>query len=275
MKANTLNLKTILGIENLEQFKFHAARNNGDDEPLDVFLRDREEWDSWNSWQGKKNEFNRDYVVSFMKFYPEEETWLFGGIYKILNRGPKKNSHSYKIELLHKGHELIGRLKIKATISRGRSFNLKNLHDRIQISEILKECYSGEPFNGYENVSLEFPMLETIIGNERMDWKSALQNVKGVYVIVDKKTGKKYVGSASGETGIWARWSDYIQTGHGWNKELIDLVKGDDKNYAHDNFRITLIECWPFKTDDSAIIRRENFWKEALLTRGKHGYNKN
>ena len=48
----TLNLKTILGIENLEQFKFHAARNNRYDEPLDVFLRDRDEWDSWNSWQG-------------------------------------------------------------------------------------------------------------------------------------------------------------------------------------------------------------------------------
>lgn len=118
-------------------------------------------------------------------------------------------------------------------------------------------------------------MLETIIGNERMDWKSALQNVKGVYVIADKKTGKKYVGSAYGEKGIWARWSTYMQTGHGSNIELKDLVQGGGRNYARDNFRITLIECWPFKTDDSAIISRENFWKEALLTRGKHGYNKN
>ena len=221
-----------------------------------------------------ENEFNRDYVVSFIKFYPEEDTWLFGGIYKILDRRPKKNSPSYKIELLDNGQELIGRLKIKAKISRGRSFKLETLHKRIRVSEILKECYSGESFNGYENVSLDFSMLETIIGNERMDWKSALQNVKGVYVIADKKTGKKYVGSASGETGIWARWSTYMQTGHGWNKELIDLV-GKGKNYAHDNFRITLIECWPFKTDDKAIKSRENFWKEALLTRGKHGYNEN
>ena len=118
-------------------------------------------------------------------------------------------------------------------------------------------------------------MLETIIRNERMTWKSALQNIKGVYVIVDKKTGKKYVGSAYGETGIWARWRAYIETGHGWNRELIGLGNGDGNNYARDNFRITLIECWPFKTDDSAIISRESFWKEALLTRGKHGYNKN
>lgn len=85
-----LNLKTILGIEDIKQFKFHAARNNGDAEPLDVFLRDREEWNSWNRWQGNKNEFNRAYVVSFMQFYPEDNTWLFGGIYKILGRGLKK-----------------------------------------------------------------------------------------------------------------------------------------------------------------------------------------
>ena len=73
---------------------------------------------------GGGNEFNRDYVVSFMKFYPEDDTWLFGGIYKILDRGPEKNNHSYKIELLDNGQELIGRLKIKAKISRSRSFNL-------------------------------------------------------------------------------------------------------------------------------------------------------
>ena len=59
-----------------------------------------------------------------------------------------------------------------------------------------------------------------------------------------------------------------------FNKELVALLDGEDQDYARLNFRITLVECWPFKTDDRLIIQRENFWKDALLTRG-NGYNAN
>ncbi len=59
------------------------------------------------------------------------------------------------------------------------------------------------------------------------------------------------------------------------NKELTGLIKGMGIDYARKNFRLTLIECWPFKTDDRMIIARESFWKEALLTRGAYGYNCN
>ena len=105
---------------------------------------------------------------------------------------------------------------------------------------------------------------------------------------LDRKTGKKYVGSAYGNNGIWSRWCRYVWSLHGNNKELKALFKEnkeegmleifarkDPLEYAMANFRFTLIECWPFKTDDSAIIHRENFWKEALLSRGKYGYNAN
>ena len=270
-----MDISQILEIENLQDYKFHAARYNNIEEPLDVFLRNRNEWDGWNSWHGVRNEFNRNYVVSFIKFYPEEETWLFGGIYKILGRHPEKTAHGYDIELTDKGKELIGRLKINAKLSRTKAFKLENVYDKLSVCEVLREPYSGEFFRGYENISQDFSNLEVIYRNERTDWKTPLENVKGVYVIADKKTGRKYVGSAYGDTGIWSRWSSYMNTGHGWNKELVGLIEGAGMEYARKNFRITLIECWPFKTDDRTIIQRENFWKEALLTRGKHGYNGN
>ncbi len=211
-----MNIATILEIEHLQDYKLHAARYNGSEQPLDVFVKDRKEWDNWNSWQGTKNEFNRNYVVSFIKFYPEQETWLFGGIYKILGRRPEKNTHSYNIELTDKGKDLIGRLKITAKLSRGRAFNLETVYNRLSVCEILRESYSGEFFCGYENISQDFFMLEVIFKNERTNWKSALENIKGVYVITDKKTGKKYIGSAYGDTGIWSRWASYMKTGHGW-----------------------------------------------------------
>lgn len=77
-------------------------------------------------------------------------------------------------------------MKITASISRGRAFNLETVYDRLSVCEVLREPYSGEFFCGYENVSQDFSMLEVIYKNERTDWKTALENVKGVYVVADK-----------------------------------------------------------------------------------------
>lgn len=109
----------------------------------------------------------------------------------------------------------------------------------------------------------------------RPDWKAALESVKGVYLIVDKSNGKKYVGSAYGTWGIWARWQCYVQTGHGWNDELTKLIAEEGLDYARRNFRISLLEYRPARTDDNVIIARESFWKEAVLSRVPLGYNKN
>lgn len=270
-----IDIAQILGIENLKDYKIHMARYNGHCEPLDIFLTSQEEWHKWNKWRNKKDEFNRKYIVSFIQFYPEQSTWLFGGIYEVIGRG-EPDSHSYDVNLLENGKELIGRLKIKAEMPRGRAFKLENFYDELLFSEILKETYNGEIFCGYDNISIDFSSLEIIYKNERTDWKSALENIKGIYVIADKKTGKKYVGSAYGDFGIWSRWADYIRTGHAGNVVLKELLTTEGKKYAQENFRITLIESYPFKIDDSAVIQRENFWKNALLSRTKEsGYNKN
>ncbi|MGE7413520.1 GIY-YIG nuclease family protein [Methylobacterium tarhaniae] len=99
--------------------------------------------------------------------------------------------------------------------------------------------------------------------------------MKGVYLIVDKNTGKKYVGSAYNDVGIWSRWSVYAATGHGWNAALVNLMAERGISYARERFRMTLLETWPFRTEDKIILERESHWKEALLTRGDFGYNQN
>ena len=268
-----MNLSKILELENLNDYKIHAATYNGETEPLDAFARDIEEWHDWNRWRKNKHDFNKKYIISFMKFYPEYDTWLFGGIYKVLGKGAK-NDHSYKIELMDEGKELIGRLKISANFPRNRALLLKNFYDELSVSEILKEPYSGEVFCGYENISHDFKTLQIIYNKELPDWKTALQNIKGVYCIIDKKTGKKYIGSASGENGIWSRWNDYIINGHGGNNKMKKLIKQEGIEYARNNFRMTLIEYWPFKTNDKMVTDRETFWKSNLLTR-EFGYNDN
>lgn len=269
-----LTLSSIFDIENPHDYKVHAARWNGKQQPLDVFVKSKEEWFAWNSWRNDRNEFNQNHILSLVDFYPERETWLFGGIFRVLDR-IGMGAFGYKIERVETGQELIGRLKLRGAISRGRSFRLLTIEDRLAVSEILKDPYGGPAFPGYENISHDFAQLEVIWQNDRLDWKTALRHMKGVYVIADKITGRKYVGSAYGETGIWSRWGQYMATGHGWNRDLVGLDSKDSLSYARNNFRMTLIECWPFQTDDTTIIAREGHWKEALLTRGEHGYNAN
>ena len=123
-------LERLLEIDSSIDFKIHAACYNGDDQPLDVFLRDREEWNNWTAWFNGTHDFNRPFVISLMDFYHERDAWLFGGIYKIKNYDKRPasnlaNSHAYDVELSEHGSSMIGRLKISLPISRVRKVRLK------------------------------------------------------------------------------------------------------------------------------------------------------
>ena len=273
---NVIKVNDLFRIEDPRQYKFHAARWNRREQPLDVFVRSREDWLGWNKWRKKKDEFNRRYIFSLIDFYRAKNIWLFGGIFEVVGRGTEDYSYSYEIEEIQDYNPYVGRLKVGLEKpSRGKAFRLeKHLGDMI-VSEILQRPYSGEDFPGYERINHDFSDLRTVFETEKPDWKAALQHVKGVYVIADKSNGKKYVGSAYGESGIWARWNCYISTGHGWNDELTKLIGQRGVDYAVKNFRISLLEYRPMKTADSAIIEREGFWKRVMLSIGKYGYNKN
>ncbi len=226
-------LPQVLPIAHPERFKLHLACWNGSDQPLDVFVRDREDWDGWNKWRGVRDDFSRDYIFSLIDFYLEKDRWLFGGAYRVLSRKPVDNSRSYDIELLEDSRPLIGRLKLQLKRpGRAKAVNFENHYKNLVVVEIAPTPYSGEAFPGYEQIDLGFPMLETIFAIQRPDWKTALENMKGVYLITDTSNGKQYVGSAYGDTGIWSRWACYVQTGHGFNDELTKLIAKSGKEHA-------------------------------------------
>ncbi len=272
----SISLQTILPIISPKDYKIHLASWNTHHQPLDVFVRDREEWKQWNMWRSKKDDFNRAYIFTLIDFYPERDVWLFGGVYKVLSRSPEFYTHSYEVELAPTAVEFIGRLKVRfKRPGRVKSVRLEKYYPELRVTELLREAYSGEAFCGYENIHHDFSTLEPIFKSDRPDWKAALGSVKGVYLIIDKSNGKSYVGSAYGSAGIWARWNCYMATGHGYNDELTQLIHARGIEYARKNFRFALLEYRPARTDDHVIIERENYWKEALLSRGKFGYNKN
>lgn len=274
--AMELRLPQIYAIAHPKQYKLHLACWNGYDQPLDIFVRDRSEWDEWNAWRGARDDFSRQFIFALIDFYPEKDRWLFGGAYRVLSRKPKNHSLSYKTKLLEESKPFIGRLKLSLKRpSRAKAFNFENHYDKLIVSEIFPEPYSGEVFPGYDKIDLPFPRLELIIRRQQSDWKTALENAKGVYLITDTHNGKRYVGSAYGLAGIWSRWECYVETGHGYNDELTRLIRKRGLHYAKRFFRFTLLEYCSMKTDDDVVISREAYWKDVLRTRGKHGYNKN
>lgn len=269
---NEIELSDLIYGSELDNCKIHLANWNGQIHPLDDFVSDRNKWKGWNEYRGRKDDFNKKFIFTLIQFYPEPDTWLFGGLFQVVAR----HHNRYEVVLHRKYSNFIGRLKVHFKRSgRAKAITPSRYFHEMTVSELLREPYAGEEFPGYEDICLPFEMLEAVITQGRKDWRSALSSVKGVYLIADKKNGKKYVGSAYGATGIWSRWSCYIGNGHGHNDELTTIIKKQGKAYARKNFVFTLLEYRPMKTDDQSVIDRESFWKEALLSRGTHGYNKN
>jgi len=103
-------------------------------------------------------------------------------------------------------------------------------------------------------------------------WKMMLSNVYGVYLILDTITGQQYIGSAYGKEGLWGRWSNYIQTRHGGNKILIELLKEDPLRYK--KFRFSILNVVPNSSLREEVIHLEQITKEKLGTRA-FGLNSN
>ena len=271
----SIPLSALIPLEPIAQYKVHFATWNQHERPLDVFARSRQEWQGWNEYRvpGSRDVFNRLFIFSLIQYYPRQERWLFGGIFEVLAR---PTGGHYKLRLSPRFDHFIGRLLVghRGPGVQGRSFKPETYFHELTVEQVLEEPYLGAEFPGFEAICHDFAQLESIVAQGKPDWKASLEAVKGVYLITDTKNGKKYVGSAYGSGGIWQRLCCYIGTGHGWNDELTKLIKSEGIEYARENFQFALLEYRSAKTDDDAIIQREQHWKNVLKTR-EFGYNKN
>ena len=227
---------------------------------------------SWQEYRPARDDFNRPLIFAVIQFYHEPDCWLFGGVFRVVGR----RADRYEVELADEGAEFIGRLKLRYPYrERATRVKFEKHYANLEVQEILREPYSGRLFPGFENIDLSFEELETLVRNSRPDWRAALGSAKGVYLISDVTTGKRYVGSAYGQQGIWSRWSAYVATGHGGNIELRELARDPTLEYCRRSFRFALLEYRASPTPDDVILSRETFWKRVLFTRGEHGLNRN
>lgn len=258
------------------QHKVHFAVWNQIKHPIDVLATNHEEWQGWNSWRSVNNDFNREFIFSVAQDKHDATRWLFGGVWEVLERRPERQAHSYTVALRE---DLMGPFIRRLWLRHKRSG--RNIRQRMEsvlptmtVSSILEEPFAGDPFPGHDRINHSLADLQAVVSQARPDWRIALESMKGVYVIHDRETGQRYVGSAYGDTGLWQRWSTYATTLHGGNVGLETLLDEKGAEYYVSNMRFALLEYWSMRTNDDHVLDRESYWKDVLHARSL-GHNKN
>ena len=121
-------------------------------------------------------------------------------------------------------------------------------------------------FIGYDNVVLPYAQLKEVVQNREVYelWQTALSAVKAIYLIVDTKNGKQYVGSAYGKDGLLGCWRVYVDTLHGNNKLMKEVVCAYPDRYQY--FQFSILQILPKTITDDEIIDIESLWKKKLGT---------
>lgn len=240
---------------------------------------------------GQRKRLRTDEIVfQFIKI--DLKKWLFVGAYEVLDLNgvgvfnlSETQSRQFlyaNVRRLAEYDVYVGRLVVDFTNMPQQFYYVQDdIIDSIEVSEILPCPYleKEEEFKGYDNVCKSYWALQHCM--KQSAWRDALKSVYGVYLLTDTKTGKQYVGSATGTDGIYGRWSTYLKNGYEINekeypnKRLKELVKKETIKYIKENFQYTILEI--FSKNDygrDKALKRESYWKDVLKTR-EFGYNDN
>lgn len=137
------------------------------------------------------------------------------------------------------------------------------------------------PFPGFDRVLLRFHELQEMTTDHRYtDWRAALSEVQGIYLITDSSTGRQYVGKADGGERILGRWMQCARDGHGGNVALRELAAAASEHsgplgtdHAR-HFVFSILRVFGPSTSSSEVDAAESHYKNALMTR-EFGLNRN
>jgi hypothetical protein len=263
-----IDLIKLAGVE-LGKFKIHLAKSRKDD-PINYFYAGT--FKEWQEGQTQRN-FECDHVIGLISI--EKGQWLFAGVWKIDGKPRRKrDGWQYQTTEVAGLEHLAGRVIVsflrtfRQSYLRGDSYG-----SQLLVREIRPERLSVQDFPGYSSTRLTFDSLKILAKQRPAAWLTALRSVGGVYLISDTSNGKLYVGSAYGDGGIWDRWEDYAKHCHGWNKDLIELLRIKGADHAS-KFQFSILEICDLLSTKDEVIAREAHWKNVLLSR-EFGYNKN
>lgn len=276
--------------DNVNESRIKLVRHSSDVQP-DSFIYNkykgsvyklyRTDYALFKEWQSEQSDSkmkNVDYLVVFLA--EEGCECRFIGVYR--NYGPKRATVNGFSEYAIEEVEGFEGLKDKVVIDWGKGTLswMQNWQSTKNVRRI-DQVNTGDDipyFIRYEDVILSFSQLQKVV--EDKEWKSKLESLNCVYMILDKETGKQYVGVTYKDmkpgikNGILGRWTEYAKTGHGNNKLLVALLAEKGISYADQNFQWTILETLPLNVTPKVAIDRESLYKKKFGTR-EHGYNEN
>ena len=241
------------------------------DRRLDLYNLYRSDKAAFLAYQNRQvRDVFRD-VQFIVSFVGEEGVMArFVGVYEVLGCERKNNCFEYSMQEQQGYDDLKERVLIRWENPISWHQWIKNEMEVLEISPGL----NYKRFTDYFDLILTFRELQEIVECQYSDWKSILSAIKGVYLITDTSTGKLYVGSAYGDSGIWGRWSEYVFTnGHGNNISLRALVERDSEYAAH-NFQFSILMLLPKTVTAETALEKERMFKIKLGTNA-FGLNNN
>ena len=131
------------------------------------------------------------------------------------------------------------------------------------IAAIAEESRFRTPMPIWSDIALDWRQLAILPS----DWRAALSQWRGIYLIIDQSDGMQYVGSAYGAENIMQRWNEYARSGHGGNKWL--------RTREPNQFRFSILQRVSPDLPDAEVIALENSWKVRLRSRAPFGFNEN
>ena len=231
---------------------------------------------------GQFNEYQNDQswdvfgaATCIVSFIAERNRYAkFVGVWEVLSKSKKAlGGYRYRTRELPGFDELEGRLVVRwGEGTRSWAQWLHHQGDK-EVSELLPPNYVMD-FPGYYNFTLSYEQLSIMIRNpdSNREWQRMLSSVSGVYVVLDRYSGKQYIGSAYGIGGIWARWRSYATSASGGNSLLKKLIDGSATRHKHFQFSILrVLEPGAHKDD---VIAHEVLVKGKLGSRA-FGLNSN
>lgn len=237
------------------------------------YCSDKDKFFDYFKRQSKSVFSNTDFVVAFLG---EASTLArFIGVYKVKNVtsivDDEGKGYLYDLEEVTGFEGMKERIIIdwgKGTTSWHQWY--ENEKEVVEIK--FRPDLNYKQFKNYDDIILSYSELQEIIKHEYKDWKVPLTATNAIYLILDKKEGKQYVGSTYGGDGIWGRWLNYAKEGNGGNKLLKELTILD-KKYAH-NFQWSILTTLPKTITKDEAIAIETKYKNKLGSRA-FGLNSN
>lgn len=233
----------------------------------------------YQSYQGRPVFHDVDQIISFYGLRGTRAA--FYGVYKVLKHRPgsegKTLSRCPWSEEWHREAQFFYELEHDARFDKLRDriviqwgLGTRSWIQKAANKPVLELQEPGRrlpPFDDYLEFSLTHGELRDLFAHEEAhrEWRAHLSAVGGVYLILAETSGHMYVGSATGEGGVWARWRQYARSRHGGNSHLRDLIARDPAYPGR--FRFSLLQILPKTMARDEVIRREALYKRKLGTR--------